>query len=282
MPILPAEPDFFPPDLWDDPTAVPRTKAEAVWWCLHTKPRQEKATARELRKLGVTFFLPQVLKEDRTPQGRKIRSVIPLFPSYLFLLGDYNDRLERPPRQPPGRRAGGQRSRITGARPAANSEDAQLGPAGTARTGRSRGFQGQDHDRAPDRDRGNRDPARETRSVRGCRPLPGPGSDRGSPGLASRADCRSVPTAVNRSTVLTSRAGRSSSCRLTRESRQAAPETPHSAGRGRHGAKLRLTGILFPIGFVTLVRAGSPDHCPNQLARDQLFIRTGRAFGRKK
>jgi transcriptional antiterminator RfaH len=93
MPILPAEPDFFPPDLWDDPTAVPRTETEAVWWCLHTKPRQEKATARELRKLGVTFFLPQVLKEDRTPQGRKIRSVIPLFPSYLFLLGDYNDRL---------------------------------------------------------------------------------------------------------------------------------------------------------------------------------------------
>ncbi len=93
MPILPAEPDFFPPDLWDDPTAVPRTSAEAVWWCLHSRPRQEKAIARELRKLGVAFFLPQVLKEDRTPQGRKIRSVIPLFPSYLFLLGDHNDRL---------------------------------------------------------------------------------------------------------------------------------------------------------------------------------------------
>jgi transcriptional antiterminator RfaH len=72
---------------------VPRSKAEAVWWCLHTRPRQEKATARELRKLEVTFFLPQVLKEDRTPQGRKIRSVIPLFPSYLFLLGDHTDRL---------------------------------------------------------------------------------------------------------------------------------------------------------------------------------------------
>ena len=46
MPILPAEPDSLPPGLWDDPTAVPRTKAETVWWCLHTKPRQEKATAR--------------------------------------------------------------------------------------------------------------------------------------------------------------------------------------------------------------------------------------------
>jgi len=26
-----------------------------------------------------------------------------------------------------------------------------------------------------------------------------------------------------------------------------------------HAAKLRLTGILFPIGFVALVRTGSPD-----------------------
>jgi transcriptional antiterminator RfaH len=46
-----------------------------------------------LRKLGLGFYLPQVLKEDRTPQGRKIRSVIPLFPNYLFLYGDSNDRV---------------------------------------------------------------------------------------------------------------------------------------------------------------------------------------------
>jgi transcriptional antiterminator RfaH len=93
MPILPAEPDFYPPELWDEPKAAPPSKAQAVWWCLHTKPRQEKATGRDLRQLGLTFYLPQVLKEDRTPQGRKIRSVIPLFPGYLFLHGDHNDRL---------------------------------------------------------------------------------------------------------------------------------------------------------------------------------------------
>jgi transcriptional antiterminator RfaH len=93
LPILPAEPDFYPPELWQDPESVPRRNTESVWWCLHTKPRQEKATARELRKGGLTFYLPQVLKEDRTPQGRKIRSVIPLFSSYLFLLGDLEDRL---------------------------------------------------------------------------------------------------------------------------------------------------------------------------------------------
>lgn len=96
MPILPAEPDYYPEDLWD---RLPgRTDLDhdydSVWWCLHTKPRQEKTVGRELRKLGLTYYLPQILKEDRTPGGRKIRSVIPLFPSYMFLRGDQNQRVE--------------------------------------------------------------------------------------------------------------------------------------------------------------------------------------------
>ncbi len=66
---------------------------EAVWWCLHTKPRQEKATARDLRMQEIVYYLPQVVKESRTPQGRKIQSVVPLFPGYVFINGDVNDRL---------------------------------------------------------------------------------------------------------------------------------------------------------------------------------------------
>jgi transcription antitermination factor NusG len=92
MPILPAEPDCNPPNLWDDPS-IHAANGEAVWWCLHTKPRQEKATARELGALGAVYYLPQVLKETRTPKGRKIQSVVPLFTSYMFLKGDVNDRL---------------------------------------------------------------------------------------------------------------------------------------------------------------------------------------------
>src|SRR4051795_563495 len=92
MPILPAEPDFYPGDLWegDGPASSPDRR----WWCLHTKPRQEKAAARDLRTRRVAYFLPQVVHEDRTPQGRKTRSIIPLFTSYLFLLGDDRDRIE--------------------------------------------------------------------------------------------------------------------------------------------------------------------------------------------
>ena len=85
MPILPAEPDLHPASLWEGGgNGAPNER----WWCLHTKPRQEKAVARFLRTQNISYYLPQVVKVDRTPQGRKIRSVIPLFNSYLFLLGD--------------------------------------------------------------------------------------------------------------------------------------------------------------------------------------------------
>ena len=92
MPILPAEPDLYPNDLWENRPPA-RGGIERRWWCLHTKPRQEKAVARDLRVLRVPFYLPQVVHEDRTPQGRKTRSTIPLFPSYLFLLGDDQERM---------------------------------------------------------------------------------------------------------------------------------------------------------------------------------------------
>ncbi len=91
MPILPAEPDLFPEDLWQ---AVDVTEGGTrQWWCLHTLPRQEKTTARYLRSQNIAYYLPQVVKVGHTPQGRKTRSVAPLFQSYLFLLGDETARM---------------------------------------------------------------------------------------------------------------------------------------------------------------------------------------------
>jgi transcription antitermination factor NusG len=92
MPILPAEPDLFPPDLWVLDGSSP--DLDVRWWCLHTKPRQEKAAARHLRSRQIPHYLPQVVREDRTPGGRKFRSVIPLFTGYLFLLGEELQRYE--------------------------------------------------------------------------------------------------------------------------------------------------------------------------------------------
>ncbi len=89
MPILPSEPDMFPADLWETDQ---RASGEARWWCLHTKPRQEKAAARELHHQKIPHYLPQVVHECRTPGGRKTRSTLPLFPGYLFLLGEETQR----------------------------------------------------------------------------------------------------------------------------------------------------------------------------------------------
>jgi transcriptional antiterminator RfaH len=92
MPILPAEPDMYPDDLWDGDAGL--SDGGRRWYCLHTRPRQEKATARDLRARRVPFYLPQMIREDRTPAGRKTRSILPLFSSYLFLFGDEPDRVE--------------------------------------------------------------------------------------------------------------------------------------------------------------------------------------------
>lgn len=92
MPILPAEPDMFPDNLWEELDGS--LKAERRWFCLHTRPRQEKATARDLRAAGVPFYLPQMIHEDRTPAGRKISSVLPLFGGYMFLFGDELQRVQ--------------------------------------------------------------------------------------------------------------------------------------------------------------------------------------------
>jgi transcriptional antiterminator RfaH len=91
MPILPPEPDCYPPDLWADGTFISGDGKHA-WWCLHTKPRQEKAIARELRKAGIAYYLPQAKKAGRTPKGRRTESVVPLFAGYMFVRGKHEDR----------------------------------------------------------------------------------------------------------------------------------------------------------------------------------------------
>ncbi|QEH34808.1 Transcription antitermination protein RfaH [Aquisphaera giovannonii] len=92
--ILAAEPDFYPDNLWDQAPEDGSKSGGSRWWCLHTKPRQEKAVARDLRSAKVGFYLPLMVSESRTPRGRKLQSVIPVFTGYVFLKGDENARLE--------------------------------------------------------------------------------------------------------------------------------------------------------------------------------------------
>jgi transcriptional antiterminator RfaH len=90
MPILPAEPSVFPEELF---AAEPEAAGgERMWWVLHTKPRQEKALSRELFQAQVPFYLP-LIKRATVVRGRVLHAHVPLFTSYLFLLGDRDQRL---------------------------------------------------------------------------------------------------------------------------------------------------------------------------------------------
>jgi len=89
MPVLPAEPNAFPEELFADeqPLAVDR-----AWWVLHTRARQEKTLARHLFQKQMPFYLPLIAKRG-LQRGKVFTSYVPLFPGYVFLLGHREERL---------------------------------------------------------------------------------------------------------------------------------------------------------------------------------------------
>lgn len=86
MPILAAEPDRYPADLFDGPPPG------RTWHVLHAKPRQEKSLARHLYANGVSFYLPTVPRRSNA-RGRVLTAHAPLFPGYLFLYADQDERV---------------------------------------------------------------------------------------------------------------------------------------------------------------------------------------------
>lgn len=92
MPVLSPEPFVFPEDLLGMEGAESYAENEQDrWWVLHTRPRSEKALARQLLRRGISFFLP-LQEHKRRIQRRLVRSQLPLFPGYLFFLGDDESR----------------------------------------------------------------------------------------------------------------------------------------------------------------------------------------------
>ncbi len=89
MPVLPLEPFVYPDGLF----TTDEVAAEAArWWVLHVRPRTEKSLARALLVQETAFFLPLSQRPVRQ-RGRLLVAHVPLFPGYVFVRGDNQDRL---------------------------------------------------------------------------------------------------------------------------------------------------------------------------------------------
>jgi len=90
MPILAAEPSVYPDNLLDELAVLDE---ERRWWVIYTHARQEKALARQLYALGVHFYLPLIPKVSMIG-GRRVKSLLPLFNSYIFIFADDSERIQ--------------------------------------------------------------------------------------------------------------------------------------------------------------------------------------------
>ena len=79
-----------PPIIW--PQNKTLADFDGIWRVAHTKSRNEKALAWQLVNHTVPYFLPMHWKVVKK-RGRTFRSLLPLFPGYLFFCGDENERL---------------------------------------------------------------------------------------------------------------------------------------------------------------------------------------------
>ena len=62
------------------------------WWVMYTLARREKELLRRLRTLEVAHYCPLVKRRTKSPAGRMRTAHIPLFSSYVFVLGNESDR----------------------------------------------------------------------------------------------------------------------------------------------------------------------------------------------
>ena len=62
------------------------------WWLAYTKPRHEKAVAERLFAREISYYLPLVEKKSLS-KGRTRVSAVPLFPGYIFIFADIEERI---------------------------------------------------------------------------------------------------------------------------------------------------------------------------------------------
>jgi transcriptional antiterminator RfaH len=90
MPTLAAEPSLYPEDLFDVESFDGQDRN---WWAVYTKPRQEKSLVRQLVAQRVPVYLPLVNRQA-VVNRRRIKSLVPLFSSYVFVYADPEERIK--------------------------------------------------------------------------------------------------------------------------------------------------------------------------------------------
>lgn len=85
--ILAAQRDLNPEILFDGPPPADGR----LWWLAHTRPRQEKALARDLSAAGLSFYLPCTPQRTRV-RNRVLTSYRPLFSGYVFVRVSADER----------------------------------------------------------------------------------------------------------------------------------------------------------------------------------------------
>jgi transcriptional antiterminator RfaH len=80
------------------PTAHPQIdepawmeQAPGRWWVIHTRARNEKAVAAALERCRIRYYLP-LIGVRHTYAKAKVTFRLPLFPGYLFLCGNEDER----------------------------------------------------------------------------------------------------------------------------------------------------------------------------------------------
>lgn len=100
MPLLEKELDLFPCDLLERAAEYPRdgsltdSAAGSTWWAIYTRSRQEKSLMRYLKEREIAYYGPTIERRYRSPAGRIRTSYTPLFPNYVFIFGEAEQRTE--------------------------------------------------------------------------------------------------------------------------------------------------------------------------------------------
>jgi len=74
-------------DPWPDSSIDSGAEPSHRWFVLHTRSRQEKVVAEDLAARHVKHFLP-LLHDVRTQGRRTVTITRPVFPGYVFVLGE--------------------------------------------------------------------------------------------------------------------------------------------------------------------------------------------------